>query len=233
MPVLAPTTDRLVAIRATLGVSPRLIGTWLAARTAVAGVIVVVSDGGRLRYTYSGSVQWWLQLKVPCMLRFDGQTSTVRVLGHRAAPNLVEVELSAAEPHLATADHDRARLAEQDRLDAELAAYWSSHPHGPADVAAPHQLHAIGAALDAAPVPMYMLGPAGTYVGANRAYLDRARRRLDEVVGSSPERVWSDGRVRPAPAHQRSLDVPGIGSAVIGTLPLGPGVPLRAEGSTR
>lgn len=247
MPLLAPTTDRLVSLPATLGVSSRLVGTFLAGRTGVSGVVVVVSDGGRGRFTYPGPVQWWLQLRVPCTLTVDGRAVAVRVLGHRLSSTQVEIDFVGPTDVPLLTSATRALVDEQDRLDLELGAYWSTGPGrqppeaatgsppapGSASTASGlssenrRRLAAIGAVLDAVATPIYVLGPDGTYLGANQAFLDHARRRLDEVVGRRPAEVWTDGRRRPAAAEERTVDLPDVGVAVVGSFtdlgsPMGP-----------
>ncbi|MEM9611734.1 MAG: hypothetical protein AAGA59_02240 [Actinomycetota bacterium] len=223
MPLLAPTTDRLVSLPATLGVSPRLVGGWLAARTDLAGVVVVVSDGGRGRFAYAGPVQWWLQLKAPCTLTVDGRTIAVRVRGHRVAADLVEVDFAGPADVPLTSSSARARIEAQDRLDVELGAYWSGRPEAPVGTEGQSRLEAVSTALDTSELPMYVLGPDGTYLGVNQPFLDRARRRLDEVIGRSPSAVWTGGRSVPVAAAERTVELPGVGSAVIGSLAGGSG----------
>ena len=133
------------------------------------------------------------------------------------AAELVEVDFTGPDDVPLTTSETRTRLAVQDRLDIELGAYWSSRSRPPTGTAGQRRLEVVSNALDASTLPMYVLGPDGTYLGANQAFLDLAQRRLDEVVGRSPATVWADRRAVPTTVTERQVDLPGVGKAVLGS----------------
>ncbi|MEL7210529.1 MAG: PAS domain-containing protein, partial [Actinomycetota bacterium] len=199
MPLIPPTSDRFAAVAATLHVSERLVGRWLASRTGCRGTIVSTSEGGRGQFHYTGAAQWWLQLRARSTLTVAGRPVGVRVTGHRTHDHLVVVDIATVDGSPLDAGGAGPAREEQDRLDVELGAYWTSRQL-PGDVVGvgPNEgqdgqaatVTVDSAVIDAMPHPVYVTAADGCYVGANAAFAEAAGLPVGELVGRCPGEVW-------------------------------------------
>lgn len=198
MPIIAPTSDRFVALTATLHVSERLVGSWLAGRTGCSGTIVSLNEDGRGRFQYMGTAQWWLQLRARSTLAAGGRRMAVRITGHQAHAEFVIVDFVAGEVSLPLAAAARHALEEQRRLDMELGAYWDQQRlpipapdrTSAADEVTDASIMFNSALIDALPDPIFVVGPDGRYLGVNQAFAEAAGHPISALVGQYPRDIW-------------------------------------------